>query len=74
MPRHFHLSYFETQVELSHRVTCATVGKEDAQSEMHIVEWGDLCIRGEGGCGHIWSLEGAGSSGFPQDFNQWRSV
>ena len=70
MAQYSHPDYPNESVPYSHLATCPACGFEKAESHMHIVEWIACCIRDQGGCGHIWSLEGGGSYGFAQDVSQ----
>ena len=45
-------------------VTCPNCANTRAESEMHIVEWVGFCVRCEGGCGYLWSLESGIGLGF----------
>ncbi len=57
MARYSHPSYPGVLVNYQHKVTCPKCGFPHAESEMFIVEWLAFCIRDEGGCGCVWSLE-----------------
>ncbi len=65
-----HPDYPNQLVEFPYQVCCNLCGNEHAISQMHIVEWIGFCIKSEGGCGHIWSLENGSSYGFSQDARQ----
>ncbi len=70
MAQYSHPSYPGVLVDYPHKVTCPECGFRHAESEMFVVEWLAFCIRDEGGCGRVWSLENGQSYRSEQDESQ----
>lgn len=70
MAQYSHPNYPNATVPCPHLVICPVCGFKRAESHMHIIEWIACCIKDQGGCGHIWSLESDVSYGFAKDVNQ----